>query len=281
VLGGEINREQLLKRAYALGPEAGAQALEYYKATKPVESKYQAPTVTEFATGEFNDKEEQLFQKMQYNGTEWVPQGAKYTKKSGVEINTGQTPESVENLVSRGYVDQLLESAKGAGTDISRATRAQNMLKYVETGKWQPFVKSIAEWTGLDPDMISSSQVFNTEMGNYVMGQIQNTKGAVSEKEMAFFEEISPSLGKDHFANYAILEIAKRKAERAYDMPRKYSKYIALNKAGKTDLDFRTWYMQTQDKYKGEFDINEVRGRYNKMMGVKDEEPRFTVIEAD
>jgi len=56
---------------------------------------------------------------------------------------------------------------------------------------------------------ISSPEVFYSLAGDFVMGQIAKTKGAISNKEMAYFEMISPGLSRSKQGNILQLQLAK------------------------------------------------------------------------
>ena len=71
--------------------------------------------------------------------------------------------------------------------------------------KFQQLIKSI----GVDVDDLESKEVFYSLAGDFVMSQISKTKGAISNKEMAYFEMISPGLSRSKQGNLLQLQLAK------------------------------------------------------------------------
>tara|TARA_R100001369_G_scaffold79213_1_gene109198 strand:- start:36 stop:1505 length:1470 start_codon:yes stop_codon:yes gene_type:complete len=71
--------------------------------------------------------------------------------------------------------------------------------------KFQQLMKSI----GVDVDNLESKEVFYSLAGDFVMSQISKTKGAISNKEMAYFEMISPGLSRSKQGNLLQLQLAK------------------------------------------------------------------------
>lgn len=71
--------------------------------------------------------------------------------------------------------------------------------------KFQQLMKSV----GVDVDDLESKEVFYSLAGDFVMSQIAKTKGAISNKEMAYFEMISPGLSRSKQGNLLQLQLAK------------------------------------------------------------------------
>lgn len=107
------------------------------------------------------------------------------------------------------------DSARQSLTGIRQSIDAfGEILKTGDTGAWAPAKLFFAKYLGMgDTEGIPAQELFTVETGNMVMDRISQTKGAVSEKEMAYFQEISPGLGRDPFSNFAVLKWAEQEAE--------------------------------------------------------------------
>ena len=69
--------------------------------------------------------------------------------------------------------------------------------------------QQMAKQLGVNVDDISDKEAFYTLAGDFVMSQIAKTKGAISNKEMAYFEMISPGLSRSKQGNILQLDLAK------------------------------------------------------------------------
>ena len=67
----------------------------------------------------------------------------------------------------------------------------------------------MAKQLGVNVDDLSDKEAFFTLAGDFVMSQIAKTKGAISNKEMAYFEMISPGLSRSKQGNILQLQLAK------------------------------------------------------------------------
>jgi hypothetical protein len=161
-------------------------------------------------------------------------------------------------------INTLSEQAQTAPTRMQQSVVGLNLLRDRvqsgnETGKWAPLKTEMSAWLGLNPDDVATAQMFDVKMGDKVMGRIQETKGAVSDREMAYFSRISPGSDKEPFTNYVLLEIDRRAAEREMDKLNYVEEYIQ-NKGNL--LGFDQWYLKNHDPY-SEFDVNAMRKEFD------------------
>lgn len=161
-------------------------------------------------------------------------------------------------------IGQLSSQAQTAPNRIQQAETGLNLLKNRvqsgnETGKWAPLQTEVSAYLGLNPEDVATAQIFDVKMGDMVMQRIGQTKGAVSEKEMAYFGKISPGSDKEPFTNYVLLEIDRRAAERELDKLNYVEEYI--NRKGNL-LGFDQWYMKNHDPYP-EFDVKTLQKEYD------------------
>jgi len=110
------------------------------------------------------------------------------------------------------------------------------------------------------------------------MARISQTKGAVSEKEMAYFGKISPGSDKEPFTNYALLEIERRAATREEDKIQYIKEYMTANDGDL--IGFDRWYMENRDPF-GEFNIKELQTDYDEWIAVPDAPAPIEVQQVD
>ena len=134
---------------------------------------------------------------------------------------------SARNKEARTMVSDRLTALPKLEEGTAGLTRAINIIgdKRVYTGLGGSAVKFLNEVgasLGLDKATLKAAdaQVLLVEFGKEVMGQIQLTKGAVSEKEMAYFQRISPGLDKTPQANLRILQNKLKFARRELEIGR-------------------------------------------------------------
>lgn len=184
--------------------------------------------------------------------------------RSAVNVNVGQDSDPL-GVFTETTLGSLNERATTAGQREYDASVGLDLLRSRiqagnETGKWAPIQTEVAAYLGTDPDGVATAQLFDVKMGDKVMQRIQQTKGAVSEKEMAYFGKISPGSDKEPFTNYALLEIDRRAAVREQDKLNYVEDY--LQEKGNL-LGFDKWYMKNHDPFKNEFSVDSLRKQYD------------------
>jgi len=101
---------------------------------------------------------------------------------------------------------------------ITQNTNIGNMMRLIrnlDEGDFGTFggvklkLQQMAKQLGVNVDDISDKEAFFTLAGDFVMSQIAKTKGAISNKEMAYFEMISPGLSRSKQGNILQLQLAK------------------------------------------------------------------------
>jgi len=200
---------------------------------------------------------------------------AAYAKvpKSGQTINLGGKDGNELDQYNTSMIGGLGDAAMGAGNRAQQAEQGLGLLKSMiqsgnETGKWANMRNEASAWLGVDPENVADAQLFGVKMGDKVMGRIQQTKGAVSEKEMAYFDKISPGINKEPFTNYVLLEIDRRSAMREEDK----MNYIVEFKTGPGKgnmMGFDKWYLKNHDPFPP-FDLDQLRGEFEGWSGAGD-----------
>ncbi|MGD9168564.1 MAG: hypothetical protein PVI97_00705 [Candidatus Thiodiazotropha sp.] len=174
-------------------------------------------------------------------------------------------PEQFQLEYSQDLGKRISSEAIQAPAQRRRMGRGKEFLKSLvrggdPTGAWLPIKAEAARWLGTDPELVQGYQAFMNLSGEEVMATIEQTKGAVSEREMSYFEKINVGADKDPFTNFALMEIADRAAARQEDMARLYPRYMAENpETG--GMGFEQWYMENHDPYP-QFDLQQLRRQY-------------------
>jgi hypothetical protein len=107
---------------------------------------------------------------------------------------------------------------------------------------------------------VSEQEELQTLFGDFVMGRIASTKGAVSDREMSLYEEYSPSLSKTPEGNLAILKFNKAVIARAKELAKMVRK---MRREGKREVDIEYEISEYRDNNPLPFDIlkNELDGK--------------------
>jgi hypothetical protein len=179
-----------------------------------------------------------------------------YDKRSGREIARGpvsQQPRPVLSpeeeaqkvqLVGRTqnalkFNDAIAESGQEAARLSTRYDRALQLLDTTYTGPGAELAANAKRWAGVlgfDAKSVGSFEELQNIIGDSIMQRVNQTKGAISDKEMRLFELWSASTSKTPDGNKAILRGAKAVAEREREMSRLVQK---LRKAGKNELEIQ------------------------------------------
>jgi|5B_taG_2_1085324.scaffolds.fasta_scaffold04976_3 hypothetical protein len=136
-----------------------------------------------------------------------------------------------ENKGSEGYFEtkgddfgksvNLIETtAVSADDDNMLLNRFEQLAKDTNTGALTPFLtelNSFAASLGIDVDLkgLGALEALNSVSGRFVMQQVQKTKGAVSDREMAYFFKISANIGNTALGNQLIINMARSINDRA------------------------------------------------------------------
>ena len=125
-------------------------------------------------------------------------------------------------------------------------------------------LSQLAKQLGVNPDDLSNVEVFHSLAGDFVMGQISKTKGAISNKEMAYFEQISPGLSRSKQGNLLQLQMAKLVNQFHIDMTEKRADFDidAAEKGWDSRKTNAEWIKKSRELYKD----NKVLGNLEKKM---------------
>lgn len=141
--------------------------------------------------------------------------------------------------VGGGFGEQYITLQKAdldSRAKVSKYDRMDQLLSQIETGKLEPAktsIQAIAESLGLDVDKsLPSKQAFQALSGEIALS-LRNPSGgagmpgALSDKDLAFLQSMTPDLGKTTEGNRLIIETARKLAKRDQDvakMAREYRK---------------------------------------------------------
>ena len=121
------------------------------------------------------------------------------------------------------FIDEVKNKALGFGRAMTSASRVEQLLdKGVETGginQLKANLATFAQSIGMDlPDDVKEetgdAQALMSASGDFLFQAISQTKGAISEKEMAIFESISPGMRQSVEGNRAMIKFIKAMGNR-------------------------------------------------------------------
>lgn len=146
--------------------------------------------------------------------------------KSNVTVNTGSAKKGTENYFKEkggafAKNSNIIETtAISADEDNQLLNRFEQLAQNVDTGALAPFKQSLqgfAQALGISDDLtnLGALEALNSVSGRFVMQQVQKTKGAVSDREMAYFFKISANIGNSGLGNQLIINMARSINDRA------------------------------------------------------------------
>jgi len=115
--------------------------------------------------------------------------------------------------------------SSAADIDNQALNRFEQLSELAKTGKTSELLSDIQGWadslgldlSGLDLANMGATQALNSVAGRFVMQQVQKTKGAVSDREMAYFMKISANIGNSPLGNQLIINMARSMNNRTID----------------------------------------------------------------
>ena len=149
-----------------------------------------------------------------------------YLTKSNVSINTGSAKEGTKNYFKEkggafAKNSNIIETtAISADEDNQLLNRFEQLAQNVDTGALSPFIlglQGFSQALGISDDLtnLGAVEALNSVSGRFVMQQVQKTKGAVSDREMAYFFKISANIGNSKLGNQLIINMARSINDRA------------------------------------------------------------------
>jgi len=163
-----------------------------------------------------------------------------------VFVNGRPTGQIIGEVASRGmYPDPNVAGQTEAMKDRYKAAEARNQFvitraaesrearakiqvglellrdEDVYTGKFAGFKQwalATADAFGIKSESLPKRQVLDVLLGDFVMARVAQTKGAISEKEMALFERWAAGANKTKEANIAILEALEKIESRRIEL---------------------------------------------------------------
>ena len=133
----------------------------------------------------------------------------------------GETKEQEE--IGKYFGESFTEIAKAGDTSFKNLQDIDTLEMLLENtdfktgsfGELRTTAEKIGSEFGLELDVqnVPAAEAFRSLSGKIVLGNLQFTKGAVSDREMSFFGSISPGLLMSKDGNALVLDIAKRKAK--------------------------------------------------------------------
>ena len=171
---------------------------------------------------------------------EYAEQAMKILKSSGMNVDFGK--QGGWGALETGSADILTGLSKEYRSNFDHANKTISELQTLRTtlmplneedfGRLSPTKLAFAQFLAgmgfpIDTNNTALMESVFAQGGAFVMGQIQLTKGAVSEKEMAYFDMISPSLTKTKdgmLLMISILEHGQKHKQKVFDEYTKFKK---------------------------------------------------------
>jgi len=193
----------------------------------------------------------------------------KYLSKSGITVvNKPEDKGNKSWFEGRGEsfsgeVDALGLASKAADDNNQSLNRFAQLSELAKTGTLAEFKSDLFNWASslgleLDKNSINSmgaTQALNSVAGSFVMAQVQKTKGAVSDREMAYFMKISANIGNSPLGNQLIINMARSINDRIIQEDILMRKYLAKQRKANKDIaayDLELGWKEEQTKFRQE-----------------------------
>ena len=155
-------------------------------------------------------------------------------KRSGVaEVGAKQRARGEADLMTETQ-ESIYESADMADAQIGTIDQSLSLLDqgiFTGTGgEWVSGLKSALATFGIaEPDLAAGEEMFRVNSMKSIMGWVAQTKGAISEKEMALFAKAAPSLSKTEAGNRLMLQTMRKAAEFKRAEEQEFNRYVQAN----------------------------------------------------
>ncbi len=158
----------------------------------------------------------------------------------------GQDKLADIDATAYGKISENLDtSATKAQQELNKFKKVEALMRNIPEGDFGAFSEQrlqIKKLLGYD---VANLEALNVEFGAFVMGQIQNTKGAVSEREMDYFGNISPTISKTRDGLNLMIDIMKISNEQVIEKNDYFNKWSRdwrkNNKDGSTSDLINDW----------------------------------------
>jgi len=160
-------------------------------------------------------------------------------------------------------VDTIGAASKAADDNNQSLNRFAQLSQLATTGTLLDFQTELYNWASslglqLDENKINSmgaAQALNSVAGSFVMAQVQKTKGAVSDREMAYFMKISANIGNSPLGNQLIINMARSINDRIIQEDILLQKYLAKQRKDNPKIaayDLELGWKKEQAKFRQE-----------------------------
>jgi len=137
--------------------------------------------------------------------------------------------------------EELIEEGRKASASATKLKRGLELLDDpdVRTGTGANFetkVKRLGELMGTDVSKVKKTEELQQILGDAVLARVNQTKGSISDKEMALFDTYSASMAKTPEGNKAIISALMRAQERTVEIAKMINKG---RRAGKRESEIQ------------------------------------------
>ena len=202
----------------------------------------------------------------------------KEQKREG--LGTVSAKADISNLTS--YVkDTMIPNVKKARDSKGTINRLKGLLPKINTGAFEEVKltgKRVLQALGVSDEAMDASianqEAFQSQAFGRVMDYVQETKGAVSNREMDLFARAEVGLTKSKRGNALILEIAERAANTELELQKYYREWKRKNpEAGYSQWQAAEidWLEQNGWRFSEE-EMAEIEAAANQVAGVAPQE---------
>jgi hypothetical protein len=167
-------------------------------------------------------------------------------KGKGVSVEINQAgDDELQKLDAKNFNaigTELGGKATKAQEELNKFAKVEALMRNIPEGDFGAFSRQKLEIKKLLKFDVANLEALNVEFGAFVMGQIQNTKGAVSEREMDYFGEISPTITKTRDGlelMIDIMTISNKQVIEKNDFYNKWSRDWRANNKDKSVSDLK------------------------------------------
>lgn len=153
-------------------------------------------------------------------------------------LNAAQTARSrlAQNQIMRSTLSRLQNAGGDTGALAPTFTKMKALLQSAGI--------DLAQF-GIDPDTVASAEAIQSMTVGFALEKVEDTKGPVSDAEMALFMVSAPSLAKSTGGNKLLLEISDRIEKRKIE----FAKFVndKMKEADGDPRGFQDWANEFQE----------------------------------
>jgi len=179
------------------------------------------------------------------------------------QMASAMSPKTITNIQNKGdtkyaeveggnlanWRQEFRDQSKQARQQLAMLDNVEMLQPFVDTGPGKQTttqIKGLAKQMGMDleawgiTDDLPAAQAMQFFTTQFALQNTQNTKGSISEKEMALFQQAAPGLMNQPGGNQLIIDYMRRIAQRSIEVNQRASEYAQQN-GGRIDDGFEAY----------------------------------------